>query len=158
MATSCEYSTRRRPPGVELQAAGKPREPAGEHADEDHAEPESGIDYSASELCPIAVSRAFPRTGAAMPRRVPMIIESTVAARAGAACSGSRAELVDDGPLARVRRPEVSVEEVPQVTAELGEQALVLAAFVDDRLAHGRGEAAAVRSSGDHRACERGRS
>lgn len=40
----------------------------------------SGIEYSASEVCPIAVSRVFPLNQAEItPSRVPMIIESTVA-------------------------------------------------------------------------------
>ena len=71
------------------------------------------------------------------PRRVPMIIESTVESPSRSSVLGIASPSSSrDGLLARVRRPEVAVREPLQVAPELRARALVVAALVDDRLAH----------------------
>ena len=147
MPTSLQYSNPDcGPPGVDFRPAGEPREAAGEDADEDHAEPEVGHRVQRERRLPdrgvARACRAEPGGDHAEPRPDDHR-EHRREAEQEQRVGDRDLELVDDRLLARVRRPEVAVRERLEVDPELGERALVVAALVDDRLAHRDGKASA---------------
>ena len=136
-------------PGRRLEAAGQPGQRAGEEADEDHADPE--VRHRVERERALADPRVSWTDRASRPRRCRASSRSTSRARsrgraAGACWGWPSPSSSSDGLLGRVRGAEVAVRELAEVAPELRREALVVAALVDDRLAHRR--RAGARGSG----------